>query len=354
MSRKLTIVIPAYEPDNNLIELIVKLNSFFKGFSIIVVNDGSLNHDDIFNVVKEKENVTLLNHEVNLGKGEALKTAFRYIKSNIPNSIIITADSDGQHKPEDIKRVYDFYIRNSNGGIVLGSRKFDNDVPFKSSFGNNVSKGLLRLCLNHHLNDNQTGLRAFDYKLLDFMINVKGSRFEYEMNMLSEAVRSDIDIKEIAIQTIYINNNKGTHFRPVKDFTKISLCIMKYLWPSIISLIIDFVIFMVLVLVNKNLNITKLICFSLLASTSAVVINLIINLIGIFYGNKKIFKSKNRWVKYIIKSILNIGLSLGILLLFNLGFHNYIVIRIISSLILIIFFATFNYNALKKSKLNEE
>ena len=354
MSRKLTIVIPAYEPDNNLIELIDKLNSFFKDFSIIVVNDGSLHHDDIFSTVKEKDNVTLLNHEKNLGKGEALKTAFRYIKKQNTKAVIVTADSDGQHKPEDIKRVYDFYVKNSNGGIVLGSRKFDNNVPFKSSFGNNVSKGLLRLCLNDHLNDNQTGLRAFDYTLLDFMINVKGSRFEYEMNMLSEAVRSDISIKEIAIQTIYINNNKGSHFRPVRDFTKISLCIMKYLWPSIISLLFDFVLFMVLVLVNKNINITKLICFSLLASTSAVVVNLLINLIGIFYGNKKIFKSKKRWIKYIFKSILNIGLSLGILLLFNLGFHNYIVIRILSSLILIIVFALFNYFALKKSKLNEE
>ena len=354
MSRKLTIVIPAYEPDNNLIELIDKLNSFFKDFSIIVVNDGSLHHDDIFSTVKEKDNVTLLNHEKNLGKGEALKTAFRYIKNQNTKAVIVTADSDGQHKPEDIKRVYDFYVKNSNGGIVLGSRKFDNNVPFKSSFGNNVSKGLLRLCLNDHLNDNQTGLRAFDYTLLDFMINVKGSRFEYEMNMLSEAVRSDISIKEIAIQTIYINNNKGSHFRPVRDFTKISLCIMKYLWPSIISLLFDFVLFMVLVLVNKNINITKLICFSLLASTSAVVVNLLINLIGIFYGNKKIFKSKKRWIKYIFKSILNIGLSLGILLLFNLGFHNYIVIRILSSLILIIVFALFNYYALKKSKLNEE
>ena len=354
MSRKLTIVIPAYEPDNNLIELIDKLNSFFKDFSIIVVNDGSQHHDDIFTKVKEKDNVTLLNHEKNLGKGEALKTAFRYIKNQNTKAVIVTADSDGQHKPEDIKRVYDFYVKNSNGGIVLGSRKFDNNVPFKSSFGNNVSKGLLRLCLNDHLNDNQTGLRAFDYTLLDFMINVKGSRFEYEMNMLSEAVRSDISIKEIAIQTIYINNNKGSHFRPVRDFTKISLCIMKYLWPSIISLLFDFVLFMVLVLVNKNIDITKLICFSLLSSTASVVVNLLINFTGIFYGNKKIFKSRIRWGKYILKSILNIGLSLGILLLFNLVFQNYIVIRILSSLILILVFALFNYFVLKKSKLNEE
>ena len=100
MSRNLTIVIPAYEPDDNLIILIDKLNSFFNDFNIIVVNDGSLHHDDIFESVKKKDNVTLLTHEVNRGKGEALKTAFRYIKNQNTKAVIVTADSDGQHKPE--------------------------------------------------------------------------------------------------------------------------------------------------------------------------------------------------------------------------------------------------------------
>ncbi len=354
MSRNLTIVIPAYEPDDNLIILIDKLNSFFNDFNIIVVNDGSLHHDDIFESVKKKDNVTLLTHEVNRGKGEALKTAFRYIKNQNLKTVIVTADSDGQHKPEDIKKVYDYYKKNSCK-ILLGSRKFDNNVPFKSSFGNNVSKALLRLCLNDHLNDNQTGLRAFDYTLLDFMINVKGSRFEYEMNMLSEAIRSYIPIDEIAIETIYINNNKGSHFRPIRDFSKISLCIMKYLWPSIISMLVNLAVFIPLVIVYKNsLDINKLICFSLLASAADVLVNVLINLIGICYGNKRIFKSRSRWIKYMIKGILNIGISLGLLLLFNLGFHNYIVIRILTCVILIIIFALFNYFVLKKSKLNEE
>lgn len=353
MAHKLVIVIPSYEPNHQLIDLINKLNNFFNNFDIIVVNDGSKSHDDIFSEVKAQANVILLNHDVNKGKGEALKTAFRYIKSHNMKSIIVTADSDGQHTPEDIKRVYDFYLKHENT-LVLGSRKFENNVPLRSSFGNDVSRGLMRLCLNKHLNDTQTGLRAFDYTLIDFMLSVKGSRFEYEINMLSEAVRKDIEINEIAIQTIYIDNNKGSHFRPIRDFSKISIHIIKYILPGFLTLLFDFLLFMTLILVTKNINIYKLICFSLLSSLSSVVINLIINFTGILYGNKKIFKKKARWIKYIILSLINVGFSLGILMLFNLGMDNYILIRFFSSLILICVYIIFNYFVLKKSKLFEE
>lgn len=353
MSHKLVIVIPSYEPNHQLVDLIHKLNNFFNDFNIIVVNDGSTNHDDIFNEVKSLDNVILLNHEINKGKGEALKTAFRFIKEKKLKSIIVTADSDGQHTPEDIKRVYDFYL-NHEKSLVLGSRKFENNVPLRSSFGNDVSRGLMRLCVNKHLNDTQTGLRAFDYSLIDFMLSVKGSRFEYEINMLSEAVRKDIEINEIAIQTIYIDNNKGSHFRPVRDFSKISIHILKYILPGVITLLFDFLLFMTLILANKNINIYILICFSTLSSTASVLINLIINFTGILYGNKKIFKKKSRWIKYIILALINIGFSLGVLVLFNLCMKEYILIRLFSSLMLILIYALFNYFVLKKSKLFEE
>ena len=139
MSHKLVIVIPSYEPNHQLVDLIHKLNNFFNDFNIIVVNDGSTNHDDIFNEVKSLDNVILLNHEINKGKGEALKTAFRFIKEKKLKSIIVTADSDGQHTPEDIKRVYDFYL-NHEKSLVLGSRKFENNVHKKGLFETNSNR----------------------------------------------------------------------------------------------------------------------------------------------------------------------------------------------------------------------
>ena len=93
------LVIPAYEPDEKLIKLLKEVSAL-NLFQIIVVNDGS---GDKFNVAKEY--AILLSHGINKGKGAALKTAFTYIKNLNTDGIIVTADSDGQHKVSDIVKV---------------------------------------------------------------------------------------------------------------------------------------------------------------------------------------------------------------------------------------------------------
>ena len=351
--RQLIIVIPAYEPDFHLPELIDKLNSSFDDFKMIVVNDGSKNHEDIFDSVKNKPNVTLLVHEENKGKGEALKTAFRYIKELNIKSVIVTADSDGQHKPSDIKKVYEYYLEN-DGSLVLGSRKFENEVPKRSSFGNDVARILLRIFENKHLNDTQTGLRAFNSDLLDFMLSIKGSRFEYEMNMLAEAVRSNIKIKEIAIETIYINENKASHFRPVRDFSRISACTMKYGLPVIIAAIVDLISFIILTSIFNERGMSTVLFLSIISSLISMFIASIINVFGIFYGNKKIFSKTKRGLRYLITCFILIGCNLGLLVLFNSFMNNYILIRILTNLILLILLGLSNYFIIKKSNLYEE
>lgn len=181
-AKELIIVIPAYEPDHLLVELINKLNQYFTMHKMIVVDDGSKNKDALIEA-KELENVILLTHNKNMGKGAALKTAFSYIKELGTNSIIVTADSDGQHKPEDIYRVYQYY-KQFNKGIVLGSRKFDVKVPARSAFGNNVTRLLLRTFNGLKLNDTQTGLRAFGVDVLPLLLDIPKNRYEFEMTML--------------------------------------------------------------------------------------------------------------------------------------------------------------------------
>ncbi len=352
-NKKLIIIIPAYEPDFHLPELIDKLNNYFNDFKMIVVNDGSKSHDDIFNKVKEKDNVTLLTHKENRGKGEALKTAFRYIKELNIDSIIITADSDGQHKPEDIKKVYNFYLKHEDT-LVLGSRKFENEVPKRSSFGNDVSRILLRIFENKHLNDTQTGLRAFSSNLLDFLLNVKGSRFEYEMNMLAEAVRENINIYEIAIETIYIDENKASHFRPVRDFSRISACLIKYGLPSLIACIIDFIAFTIFMLIFKDSTIFEANLFSALAGFISIFSATLINVTSIFYGNKNILKRRARGLRFFITCFILVILNMCLLSVFKLFMENYIIIRIITNLILLILLMISNYFILKKSVLYEE
>ena len=217
---ELVIVIPAYEPNQLMLDLLEKLNQYFESCKIVIVNDGSKTADETFKKAAMYENVTILNHLVNKGKGAALKTAFKYISSmDDKNHIIVTADADGQHRPEDIFKVASYY-QEIQDGVVLGSRQFDGKVPLRSRFGNDATKFLYRLFNNKKLHDNQTGLRAFGSDLIPFMVNVQGDRYEYEMNMLMECAVQSINISEVGIQTVYINNNESSHFNPVRDFLK--------------------------------------------------------------------------------------------------------------------------------------
>lgn len=309
---ELIIVIPAYEPNNLLIDLIYKLNQYFNDAKILIVNDGSTKSDDIFNQIKDNKTITIINHEVNKGKGAALKTAFKYISEMDDNHhIIVTADADGQHKPEDIFKVASYYEQIKNG-VVLGSRKFEDKVPFRSRFGNEVTKVLYRLCNRKALHDNQTGLRAFGSELLQFMIDIPGDRYEYEMNMLMECSRQDIEISEVKIATVYINNNESSHFNPVRDFLKICKNILKYAIPSFLTIVIDILIFLLMIFMLKDVSwsgYVKLIIACFVSCSVSILINFIINKNGLLFGNKYLFKNNKAKSKYLLISLGSVALN---------------------------------------------
>ena len=141
------LVIPAYEPDEKLIKLLKEV-SVLNLFQIIVVNDSSGDKfNDIFNVAKEY--AILLSHGV---KDVALKTAFTYIKNLDTNGIIVTADSDGQHKVSDIVKVADS-IKMHKAAITTGARYFTGQVTLKSKLGNTITKYIYFLVSGLFLND---------------------------------------------------------------------------------------------------------------------------------------------------------------------------------------------------------
>ena len=230
-------------PDKKMVDIAREL--FSEGFEVIIVNDGSpKEYDEIFDGAACFAEV--LYHESNRGKGEALKTGLKYIRmhSKAPY-IIVNADADGQHKAEDIIRVADTAEVNRSN-LVLGSRKLEGKVPFKSRFGNAITRFVYRLSTKASVYDTQTGLRAYSDKLIDKLIEIKGSRYEYEMNMLMELPREGYEIKEVWIDTVYIDNNAASHFDPVRDSAKIYKEILKFSASSLLSFGVDYALFCLL------------------------------------------------------------------------------------------------------------
>ncbi len=245
------VIIPAYCPDTVLPALTTTVCDL--GYTVIVVNDGSgEQYNEVFSALDPR--VTLLVHEVNRGKGAALKTAYTHIQNLLkdPNEdstlcIVGTMDADGQHTPEDLIRVMDEAAASADK-LVLGVRVIDKKMPLRSRFGNGVTRGLFRLLTGAKVSDTQTGLRAFDTSQLSFMISVEGDRYEYEMNVLSAQARKHgtRGFSEIPIQTIYRDEDNSTsHFHPIKDSIRIYRHLFKFAGSSFLSFLIDYVLFII-------------------------------------------------------------------------------------------------------------
>ncbi len=309
---KKIILIPSYEPDDKLIELVNKLKE--NKLDIVVVNDGSgKEYDNIFNKIKKKSKV--ISYETNKGKGYALKIGLEYIKETYNEYIVVTMDSDGQHSVKDAIKLSNYAEKHLNE-LVIGKRIRSEKTPLRSKIGNGITMLVYRLSTGVKVYDTQTGLRAFSNNLMDFMLGVEGNRYEYEMNVLLLAPSNDIKIKEIEIETIYIENNKASHFNTIKDSYRVYKEIIKYSLSSIVSFFIDYLFFTIF---SLFLNVTYSNIFARIISAS---INFTINKKLVFKSNKKVITSL---LEYTLLAITILILNTCLLnLLVYLGLNKYL------------------------------
>ena len=219
---KISVVLPSLDPDEKLIAVVDGLLEY--GFTdIIMVNDGSKqeNLHYFLDLAAQHPEIHLLHHEVNKGKGAALKNAFRWFLQNRPEGYgVVTVDGDNQHHPADTKACCEHMMK--TGHTVLGCRDFNQeDVPARSSFGNKTTSMIFKLFVGMTISDTQTGLRALPRKALEALVDVYGDRFEYETNMLLAFKQYGIPFDEVKIRTVYIEENASSHFHPIRDSWRI-------------------------------------------------------------------------------------------------------------------------------------
>ena len=234
------VVIPAYEPDEKLLRVVAELKRD-TDYAIVVVNDGSSEAaEPVFAALPE--GVTLLRHAQNRGKGRALKTAYEYIAAHFPQSEgIVTVDADGQHLPADVVRVSEDWEAHPET-LVLGSRRFTGTVPWRSRAGNAITRVVFRLSTGVSVYDTQTGLRAFAVSRIPMMLEMRGERYEYEINILLYATRQHMPIREVTIETVYIADNASSHFHPMRDSWRIYKMILLFAASSLLAAAVDYVL----------------------------------------------------------------------------------------------------------------
>ena len=247
------IVIPSLNPDEKLLKLLdnLKTNGYVH---IILVNDGSeARYDSYFETAEKEYGCIVLRHCVNQGKGRALKTAFNYFLWHCRDGFgVVTVDADGQHRLEDIGNCMDTLLKEPDK-LIMGCRDFSKEnVPFRSKFGNVLTKHVFSLLCGVKVSDTQTGLRAFSRDLVRKFMKTKGERFEYEMNMLIDCKEEKIEIYEVPIETVYIEDNASSHFNPLLDSIRIYSVFMKFILSSLSSFLVDIIFFTIFTSLFKS------------------------------------------------------------------------------------------------------
>lgn len=222
------VVIPALDPDGALTEYAAALLA--QGAEqIVVVDDGSgPDRQPIFRALEELERCTVLRHGRNQGKGRAMKDAFAYIaaQEQWTGCAVVTADADGQHRVEDVCAVGQAALEETDR-LVLGVRDLTGpEVPAKSKLGNRLSSWAFRTLYGPRLGDTQTGLRGIPWELLEWCRTIRGERYEYEMNALIRTAREHVELRQVPIQAVYFDNNRGTHLRAVRDSWRVFLILL--------------------------------------------------------------------------------------------------------------------------------
>ncbi|MFD5599414.1 GtrA family protein [Leucobacter sp. NPDC058333] len=248
------ILIPAYEPSTRLVSLVRELRCADTGeppADIWVIDDGSgPAFDRVFEDVAEV-GAQVTRFDTNRGKGATLKAGFAAAQREQPGSPVVTADADGQHTVADILRVVEGTARSvANTGetapLLLGCRGFDGDVPVRSRFGNAVSRWLFRAVAGWPLSDTQTGLRGVPAAMLPWLAEVPGERFEYEQIVLLRLRGAGFTAREIPIDTVYLDDNGSSHFRPVLDSLRVMLPVLLFALSSLSAFVIDTIALVIL------------------------------------------------------------------------------------------------------------
>jgi glycosyltransferase involved in cell wall biosynthesis len=331
------ILIPAYNPDEklkNVIEDMISANIA----NIVVVNDGSSSDSqNIFESISKYESVNVINHSVNQGKGRALKTGLDYIRNHFSNyGGVVTVDADGQHAVEDIIKVATKLSENRDH-LILGVRDFSTDnIPLRSRFGNNLTKAIVKFTLGLTITDTQTGLRGIPFSLIDTFINVKGERYEYEMNMILECKRNNIKLEEVSINTIYIEENESSHFNPIIDSIRIYAVFIKFISSSLLSFGVDIILFTLFSFLLKDLYPVQ---FIIMATIFARILSSVFNY---FVNRTVVFKSEanHTVVKYYSLSIVQMLTSAFVVFLLYgvIGTGEVVIKIIVDSLLFLVSF----------------
>ena len=211
------VIIPTYNNQKTLQRVIDGVLNHT--LNIIIVNDGST--DETFSILQKYPQLTQVHFSENKGKGVALREGFKKAKQ-LNYNFAITIDSDGQHFPNDIPLFWKALEEEKRDVLLIGSRNMNQDgVPKKSSFGNKFSNFWFWFETGIKLDDTQSGFRLYPLNSIPKKFFTR--KFEFEIEVIVRTAWKGVPVRNIPINILYDPNERVSHFRPFRDFSRISV-----------------------------------------------------------------------------------------------------------------------------------
>ena len=219
---KIAIGLPAFNEEKNIGKIIAQLLD--KSYSVIVCNDGS---SDSTGIIAEKMGAIIINHKKNLGYGAAIGSIFKKARDE-KFDILVTFDSDGQHRISDIEKMIE-PIKNKTADIVIGSRFTEDgkaDMPKYRKIGIKVITNLVNSQTGKKITDSQSGFRSYSSEVLSQM-NLSEKGMGVSTEILIKANKQKLKIIEIPITILYEGETSTHH--PISHGTSVLLSTMKFI-----------------------------------------------------------------------------------------------------------------------------
>jgi glycosyltransferase involved in cell wall biosynthesis len=215
MSEKVLAIIPALNAERTVPRVIEAARQQIE--PVVVIDDGS---SDRTGDVARAAGATVLRHDVNRGKGAALKTGFRWARENGYDGVI-TLDADGQHLPSEIPK---FLGQRETGGedLIIGGRAhlFGQMLPRRRN-ANRFSAWCIAKCSGVPITDSQSGFRFYSSRLIDG-IQLHTNGFDMESEVIVRAGRGGYRIVTIPIELGFVDGLSTSHYKPLKDTLRIA------------------------------------------------------------------------------------------------------------------------------------
>ncbi len=325
----IAVLISSLNPDRQLTEFVDGLVR--AGFpKIIIVNDGSAPETEKYLKKCEKhEECVIISHEKNLGKGCALRTGMTYYTENLEGfDGIVTCDCDGQHSVDDTVKIARL-MQYKDNALILGVRDFNHEsVPKRCKYGNCITRKVISMLYKATITDTQTGLRGIPNRLIERFLKISGKRFEFEMNTLIECIKNDVEIIETPIDTIYIDENRNSHFRTVNDSVRIywPMCgkLVKFLLSAFGCYCLELIVFTLLTkYVFKNFDASMTFLPQAISKVFSCTGNFIINKHTVFKTKGSVSDCLMRYVLTLIMLVVLSSTAMSMIMeLMNIEMNN--------------------------------